>query len=123
MRALIFCVLSLISATAFATPNPANMAKITNIEGNGGFPTELVAVTYVRHCSEAFEGAWAQRTSNQVGIAITVANKGVCLMFEPEWVVESVTLPIYADSPTEYFSLSTLDGAEEFSGVSFDSFD
>ncbi len=125
MKALIFCMLTLFCTASMATPNPADMAKIVDIKGDGGFPIEHVAVTYARHCSQIFQGAWMQRTaSDQVGLAITLTTlPAPCSMSEPEWVVEQARLPIHADVPTRYFVLTTISGADELSGVSVDSFD
>lgn len=100
------------------------MARITFLKGNGGFPTELVTVQYVRHCSEAFSQAWMKQSAvNRIGIAVTVKQvSSRCNFHETNWVTESVVLPIPAQLPTTYFRLKSVSGAGSFSGVSVDNF-
>ncbi len=101
-----------------------SLARITFLKGNGSFPTELVTVQYVRHCTEAFSGAWMKQSSvNRVGIAVTVRQvSSRCNFHETNWVTESVVLPIDAQTPTTYYRLKSISGAGSFSGVSVDNF-
>lgn len=112
--------LLLFGSSAFAD----SLANITKITGNGAFPTELVTVNYVRHCTEAFTGAWMKQASaTKVGIAVTVVQvASQCNFHETEYITESVVLPIPAELPTRYYRLKSLANSNSLSGVSVDNF-
>ncbi len=100
------------------------LAQITKLKGNGAFPTELVTVHFVRHCTESFSGAWMKQASEtKVGIAVTLVQvTSQCNFHETQWITESVVLPIPAQFPTRYYRLKSLEKSINMSGVSIDNF-
>ena len=113
-------------ATAYQTTEETEfLTDILKIEQDHSFPVETIQLTYLKHCTEVFSNVWLQDVEpghTNIGVSVKRVAEN-CLMDQPVWSNETVTIKVNSDVPTEYGLLRNLSLAVPFfSGISVDNF-